>query len=439
MKYTSSFSFCSRIVLCGVLSVLFAQGLCAQTTSLKLPTAIDSSSFCVLDNSSNILLKLNADAGFYFGGTYGTGVIPKTGFGPRVMWHPAKCSFRAGYALGAQWDDAYSGQASAAFGYATTASGNYSTALGYYTTASSNMSTALGGSTTASGSASLAAGYASTALGLYGIAMGYHSMAGGDWSIALGHSDTASGYYSTVLGSSSVSSAAYSIAIGNFAFAVGAYSMAMGNYTSTYGYSGSFILGDNSTSNFAISSANNEMTTRFAGGYRLFTSSACSTGVTLSAGGSSWSTVSDRRKKENYNKADGECFLRNLAQLGLGSWNYIGQDSKNFRHYGPMAQEIYRYYGKDAYGIIGNDTTLASADMDGIMMICLQALEKRTAELGSALNELKIEKEKTAQLQASFSELKNEFAKMRNDIQSMTEAKKEQAHSRTALYTSTKE
>lgn len=45
-----------------------------------------------------------------------------------------------------------------------------------------------------------------------------------------------------------------------------------------------------------------------------------------------------------------------------------------------MAQEIFHYFGKDDYGTIGNDTTLATADMDGIMMIALQALEKRTAE-----------------------------------------------------------
>lgn len=35
--------------------------------------------------------------------------------------------------------------------------------------------------------------------------------------------------------------------------------------------------------------------------------------------------------------------------------------------------------------------------MDGIMMICLQALEIRTTDLKNALNELKAEKEKVAQ------------------------------------------
>ena len=63
-----------------------------------------------------------------------------------------------------------------------------------------------------------------------------------------------------------------------------------------------------------------------------------------------------------------------------------------------MAQEIYKYFGNDGLGTIGCDTLLASADMDGIMMICLQALEKRTEEL----------KSRNLELKAYNEELKNE-------------------------------
>jgi hypothetical protein len=120
---------------------------------------------------------------------------------------------------------------------------------------------------------------------------------------------------------------------------------------------------------------------RFAGGYRLYTSRECTTGVTMSAGGGSWASVSDSTRKTNFMKSDGEYFLSSLSKLRLGSWNYKGQNPVSFRHYGPMAQEIFHYFGKDEYGTIGDETTLASADMDGIIMICLQALEKRTREL----------------------------------------------------------
>ena len=44
-----------------------------------------------------------------------------------------------------------------------------------------------------------------------------------------------------------------------------------------------------------------------------------------------------------------------------------------------MAQEFHANFGTDAYGNFGNDTTISQADMEGVMMIMLQALEKRTA------------------------------------------------------------
>lgn len=130
------------------------------------------------------------------------------------------------------------------------------------------------------------------------------------------------------------------------------------------------------------------MTMIFTGGYRLFTNDAATTGATLASGANSWGSVSDSTKKENYLNTDGEYFLNSISKLKLGSWNYKGQNLKIFRHYGPMAQEIYHYFGKDDFGTIGNDTTLATADMDGIMMIALQALEKRTTELKKEKKEL---------------------------------------------------
>jgi hypothetical protein len=277
--------------------------------------------------------------------------------------------------------------------------------MGNYSSASGISSTAMGDHTTAGGSASTAMGYYSIANGSYSTAMGYYSAASSLASMAMGYRDTANGSYST----------------------------AMGTYVSTNGKQGAFIIGDNSTSTMAYSSADNQMAMRFIGGYRLYTNANCTIGAVLATGGGSWSSISDARKKENYTKAKGEYFLTSLAQLKLGSWNYIGQDAEQFRHYGPMAQEVFRYFGKDSYGTIGNDTTLASADMDGIMMICLQALEKRTTELNTALNELKAEKEKVTHLQTSFDELKKEVVRMKSDIQSLSESNTEQTHSNMAL------
>ena len=73
--------------------------------------------------------------------------------------------------------------------------------------------------------------------------------------------------------------------------------------------------------------------------------------------------------------------LEKIRGFELTSWNFIGHDPKEFRHYGPMAQDFFAAFGHDAVGQIGTETTINSGDLAGILMIAVQALEKRTAEL----------------------------------------------------------
>jgi hypothetical protein len=77
--------------------------------------------------------------------------------------------------------------------------------------------------------------------------------------------------------------------------------------------------------------------------------------------------------------------------MNLTSWNYKGQDPKTLRHYGPMAQDFFAAFGKDEYGTIGTDTTINQADFDGINLIAIQALAKRTEQLEKQNNELLVE------------------------------------------------
>ena len=90
---------------------------------------------------------------------------------------------------------------------------------------------------------------------------------------------------------------------------------------------------------------------------------------------------SDKTKKENFQPVDGEAVLGKIRGFELSSWNFIGHDPKEFRHYGPMAQDFFAAFGHDGAGQIGSETTINSGDMAGILMIAVQALEKRTAEL----------------------------------------------------------
>lgn len=382
----------------------FAQS--TTSTTIKLPTTDNTSSFNITNSSNAVRLKINADGGFYLAANSGSSTIPIEGEGIRLMWYPWKAAFRAGYACSTQWDDSTIGTYSTATGYCNKASGISSTAIGFGTTASGTASTAMGQSTTASGSYSTAMGYASKATDTYSFACGFSAHATGNSSIAIGNNTRATGDYST----------------------------ALGNKISTNNREGSFIIGDNSGSSVHNSSAANQMTMRFDGGYRLFTSSAFSSSqcAFLNANANSWSTTSDSTKKEKFIKADEEYFLNSISRLRLGSWNYKNQTSKECRHYGPMAQEIFHYFGKDELGVIGNDTTLASADMDGIIMICLQALEKRTSELKIANDENNFLKQKVENLEKTLSEqqilinnFKNDFNELKNAVYNQSKQRDE--------------
>src|SRR5262249_42331027 len=105
------------------------------------------------------------------------------------------------------------------------------------------------------------------------------------------------------------------------------------------------------------------------------------TNVTVIEGQVAFTFPSDKSKKENFQPVDGEAVLGKIRGLELTSWNFIGHDPKEFRHYGPMAQDFFAAFGYDGLGQIGTETTINSGDLAGILMIAVQALEKRTAEL----------------------------------------------------------
>ena len=103
--------------------------------------------------------------------------------------------------------------------------------------------------------------------------------------------------------------------------------------------------------------------------------------VTVIEGQVAFTASSDKTKKENFQPVDGEEVLGKIRGFELSSWNFIGHDPKEFRHYGPMAQDFFAAFGHDGVGQIGSETTINSGDLAGILMIAVQALEKRTAEL----------------------------------------------------------
>ena len=220
----------------------FAVSINAQDITNKLGGNTAAETYDVTDSADNLLFRVQGDGGALFSGTWGTGIIPVTGAGLRMIWFPNKAAFRVGYVDGVQWDNSNIGTysiamgkgtianatASTALGSETTASASTATSMGYKTIASGAISTAMGDETTASGSASTAMGNETTASGDYSAAMGSNTIASATTSTALGSQTTASGNYSIAMGVGSTSSGFISTAMGYNTTASGSYSTAIG-------------------------------------------------------------------------------------------------------------------------------------------------------------------------------------------------------------------
>src|SRR5712664_1609227 len=288
---------------------------------------------------------------------------------------------------------------------ATGASALYFNSTGNFNTASGSnaLFSNFGGSfNTANGHIALinnANGSDNTANGyraLYSNTMGIENSASGSMALhnnTIGESNTAIGFialYSNATGYDNTAtgdSALYNNYTGsdNTANGVGAlYSNGTGSNNTAIGYLADVATEDltNATAigSGAIVNANNKI--------RLG-----DTAVTVIEGQVPYTYTSDRNKKENFQRVDADEVLTKLRGLGVTSWNYKGQDAKQFRHYGPVAQDFFAAFGHDAVGTIGTPTTITSGDLDGILMIAAQALEKRTVEQQKEIAALKAELE----------------------------------------------
>ncbi|MBO2007726.1 tail fiber domain-containing protein [Hymenobacter negativus] len=317
-----------------------------------------------------------------------------SGAGDRVMWQSYNSSFFAGGVSGNRWDYNHVGRYSAAFGFDNEVRGDYSAAFG-------------GNNWVRFGQYNLITGYNN-----YGQLCDGGFMTGRN-NIMRGYNGFVGGFESKVQSNSSTDFFVPSLAFGYRCQARTSTSnaYALGYYARTASYEGCFVLADFSPyrtdypADSLTSSARNEFSARFAGGYRLFTTVATNgrnngapvgnggagmtpVGAFLAPGASAWSTLSDSTRKERVVLADGNRFLERIGRMRLGSWNYKGQSPDTMRHYGPMAQDFYAAFGHDGVGSVGEKTTINQADFDGVNLIAIQALYRQVQELKAANSRL---------------------------------------------------
>jgi hypothetical protein len=207
-----------------------------------------------------------------------------------------------------------------------------------------------------------------------------------------GVGNTASSFSATVGGGEFNIASNFSATVGGGSnnTAAGDYSFAVGSRAKNTDalHDGVFMFADSTDADF-LSTAANEFAVRASGGYRLYSNSGLTAGVTMAAGASAWSSVSDRALKEHFQALDGRAVLHQLSLIPITEWNYKAQAAQ-IRHIGPMAQDFYA-----AFGLGESDKTISTIDADGIALISIQALyelsvalEQKDKELETKIKEI---------------------------------------------------
>ena len=122
------------------------------------------------------------------------------------------------------------------------------------------------------------------------------------------------------------------------------------------------------------SSGSDQFIARASGGVKFFSNAAATSGVKLNPGGGSWSSLSDRKAKENFAPVKPREVLDRLNQMPIQTWNYKSQDAA-VRHLGPMAQDFYAAFG------LGDDAEhINTVDAQGVALAAVQGLHQLVAE-----------------------------------------------------------
>jgi hypothetical protein len=241
----------------------------------------------------------------------------------------------------------------------------------------------------------------------------------GNRSVAIGEDVRASGDNGVAFGLRSTAAGSSTFAVGEDNTASGAASVALGYHAHTNARQGSFVFSDRSSVDTLRAGVNHSANWRTSGGFRIFTSSNLSTGVTLQSGATTsnwgqsnaviststgaylstsgiWTNTSDVNRKHLFRSVAGEDVLTRLRSLPITSWSYRTDDD-GIRHLGPTAQDF-----RQAFGLGQDDVTIGTVDADGVALAAAQALDARTLAQQQRIEALEAE---NAELRARMERL----------------------------------
>ncbi|MBI3734137.1 MAG: tail fiber domain-containing protein, partial [Chloroflexi bacterium] len=196
-----------------------------------------------------------------------------------------------------------------------------------------------------------------------------------------GNSNVVQGFAATISGGSSnqataqgatVPGGASNQAKGQYSFAAGQQALALHN--------GAFVWADNNSLNFSSTSVN-QFLVRASGGITLNTDVNATTGASLRTGSGTWSQLSDRNAKMNFEPVDTRDVLAQLNSIPIQTWSYKTQDA-SIRHIGPTAQDFFA-----AFGVGEDERTITTIDGEGVALAAIQGLsqivQKQDAEIAA--------------------------------------------------------
>ena len=248
----------------------------------------------------------------------------------------------------------------------------------------------------------------------------------GSYSVAIGQDVRASGDNGVAFGVRSTAAGSSTFAVGEDNTASGAASVALGYHAHTNARQGSFVFSDRSSVDTLRAGVNHSANWRVSGGFRVFTSSNLSTGVTIQSGSSVsnwgqsnaviststgaylstsgvWTNTSDVNRKHLFAAVSGEDVLARLRSMPISTWSYR-TDDRGIRHIGPTAQDF-----RQAFGLGQDDVTIGTVDADGVSLAAAKALEERTTAQQARIEALESQ---NAALRAANAEMQARLARI---------------------------
>lgn len=104
----------------------------------------------------------------------------------------------------------------------------------------------------------------------------------------------------------------------------------------------------------------------------------------ISAGSSSWQTVSARAAKQSISPVDPESVLEGVKDPDVSTWEYDANEG--VRRMGPMAGEFY-----DTFELGDDPETIGHVDADRVALAAIQGLSERGEDRDDRIAELEVE------------------------------------------------